>query len=128
MSTLILLAICGALGSLLRYHVGAFVHSSVNRVLASEKEFPYGTLFVNVFGSFILGFLVGVSIHHTLPPIVMTALGIGFCGALTTFSSLAVDVQRFIRDRRYLPAFWNLLLTFILGIGAAWLGFILTKF
>src|SRR6478752_4895568 len=110
----------------MRYHFGGFVHTSVNSALASEKSFPFGTLFVNIVGSLILGFLTGVAVHRGLDLLVMAALGTGFCGALTTFSTLAVDVQRFLRDRRYIHALMDVLLSHFAGAGAAWAGFIIT--
>jgi len=127
MTWLLLLALFGAIGSLIRFHVGGFVHSSVNKALASENEFPFGTLFVNVAGSFLLGFLAGVAVFRSLDPLVMTVLGTGLCGALTTFSTLAVDLQRFLRDRRHGHAAMNLILTLAAGLGAAWLGFALAR-
>ena len=123
MTTLLFIALFGALGSLIRFHFGGFVHTSVNTALASEEQFPFGTLFVNIAGSFLLGFLTGLSINQDLNPFVLAVLGTGFCGALTTFSTLAVDVQRFIRDRRYVHAALDVILTIFSGVGAAWAGF-----
>lgn len=126
MITLLFIAIFGAMGALVRFHFGGFVHSSVNTALASEKEFPFGTLFVNVAGTFLLGLLTGLSIYRELDPFVLAVLGTGFCGALTTFSTLAVDLQRFIRDGRYLHAALDLILSLFAGAGAAWVGFMIT--
>jgi len=126
MITLLLIGLFGALGSLLRFHFGGFVHTSVNSALGSEKHFPFGTLFVNIAGSFTLGFLTGLSIYHALNPFVMAILGTGFCGALTTFSTVAVDIQRFLRDGRYVHAALDLVLSVFSGAGAAWAGFVLT--
>ncbi len=126
MLTLFLIGLFGAIGALVRFHFGGFVHSSVNSALASEKSFPFGTLFVNIAGSFILGLLTGLSIHHTLNPLILATLGTGFCGALTTFSTLAVDVQRFIRDGRYVHAAMDLFLSLFAGAGAAWAGYVIT--
>ncbi|MEO8205228.1 MAG: CrcB family protein [Chthoniobacterales bacterium] len=126
MITLILIAILGAVGSLVRFHFGGYVHLSVNSALGSEAHFPFGTLFVNVTGCFILGMLAGLSMYRDLAPFALLVLGTGFCGALTTFSTLAVDVQRFLRDRRYIHAVLDLGLSLFAGIGATWAGFVLT--
>ncbi len=126
MMTLLCMGLFGAIGALVRYHFGGFVHSSVNSALASEQQFPFGTLFVNIAGSFLLGFLTGLAIHHELSPFIMAVLGTGFCGALTTFSTLAVDLQRFIRDGRYIHAALDLILSLFAGAGAAWAGFVIT--
>jgi CrcB protein len=113
---------------LVRYHLGAFVHSSANRALASETEFPFGTLFVNALGSFILGvaaaFLSGVFFSQ----IIYVAIGVGFCGSLTTFSTLAVDLQRFLRDRRFVAFALLLGASAATGLGATWLGLALVFF
>ncbi|CAN5809224.1 fluoride efflux transporter CrcB [soil metagenome] len=126
MITLLSIALFGAIGSLIRFHFGGYVHTSVNSALSSEKQFPFGTLFVNIAGSFLLGFLTGLSIYHALNPFVLAMLGTGFCGALTTFSTLAVDLQRFIRDGRYIHAAMDLMLSLFAGAGAAWAGFVIT--
>lgn len=126
MITLIFIGLFGALGSLVRFHFGGFVHSSVNSALASEQHFPFGTLCVNIAGTFLLGLLTGLSIYWALDPFVLAVLGTGFCGALTTFSTLAVDLQRFIRDGRYIHAALDLFLSIFAGAGAAWVGFVLT--
>ena len=127
MITLIFIALFGALGSLIRFHFGAYVHSSINSALASEKQFPFGTLFVNIAGCFVLGLLTGLSMNWGMSPFLLGVLGTGFCGALTTFSTVAVDVQRFLRDRRYVHAAVDLGLSIFAGAGATWAGFILTN-
>jgi len=123
----LLIAALGAVGALVRYHLGAFVHSSANRALASETEFSFGTLFVNALGSFILGVAAALFSGAFLPQIIYVAIGVGFCGSLTTFSTLAVDLQRFLRDRRF--AFALLLgASAATGLGATWLGLALVFF
>lgn len=126
MMTLLFIGLFGAVGALVRFHLGGYVHSSVNAALASEKNFPFGTLFVNIAGTFLLGYLTGLFLHGDLNPFLLAALGTGFCGALTTFSTLAVDVQRFIRDGRYIHAALDLILSLFSGAGAAWVGFTIT--
>lgn len=96
----LLIALLGSIGALMRFHFGGYVHSSLNRALASEANFPFGTLFVNALGSLLLGLSAGLSSQQMIPHIFSVAIGVGFCGSLTTFSTLAVDLQRFARDRR----------------------------
>jgi CrcB protein len=84
----------------------------------------FGTLVVNVAGSFVLGLVAGVS-HPAgwLMPLV----GLGFCGALTTFSTLAFETWVFLEERAWKPFAANLALTLGLGLPAVWLGYLLTS-
>lgn len=127
MKDLLLLAALGALGSLARYHFGGFVHTTANRALASEREFPFGTLMVNTTGSFLIGLLAGSAGTGFLDTPNANLLAAGLCGSFTTFSTLCVDTQRLLRDRR--PGFlaMNLALSFTLGPLAAWAGLTLAR-
>jgi len=116
------IALFGAAGAMLRHHLGGFVHESAARALASERHFPFGTLAVNVFGSFVLGLVGSLAMGGTISPVLASVLGNGFCGAVTTFSTVAVDVERFLADRRVVHAVADLLLTVLAGVGAAWIG------
>jgi fluoride exporter len=77
-----------------------------------------GILAVNVAGSFVLGLLVGTGASVTW----LTLVGTGFCGALTTFSTLALDLWEALEDGPRRHAYANLALSLTLGIGAAALG------
>ena len=79
---------------------------------------PAGTLVVNVVGSLVLGLLVGGG--TTGWPLAL--VGIGFCGALTTFSTLALELWDAMADGRPHHAVANVALSLGLGLGAAWLG------
>jgi len=72
---------------------GAFVGAPLRYLLASrldDERFPYGTLLVNVAGSFLLGLLSGAAISGDA----LALLGVGFCGGLTTYSAFAVQAHR----------------------------------
>src|SRR5688572_21727062 len=74
----------GLLGSVARY---VTVRSISERI---PTIFPYGTLTVNILGSFILGIVYGVALRKTdMSENIKLFLGVGFCGGYTTFSSLA---------------------------------------
>ena len=77
-----------------------------------KTVFPFGTFAVNVLGSFALGLLGGAS------DTVVTVIGVGALGSLTTFSSINVEIVR----RRCLSAFVYLALSIVCGVLAAWLG------
>ncbi len=84
------LVACGAaLGAPTRWWVDVYIQ---RRWLA---VFPWGTLVVNVVGSLLLGFLVA---GWSTEGAAVTLLGIGFCGALTTFSSFAWESHRLAED------------------------------
>lgn len=119
---MLLVAVLGSVGALLRYHFGGYVHASVNQALSSEQEFPFGTMLVNTIGSLFMGALAGFFSEGAIPHLASVALGVGFCGSLTTFSTLAVDLQRFIQDRRFLAFATCLICSMISGLGATLLG------
>jgi CrcB protein len=79
---------------------------------------------VNVVGSFVLGVVAG---WPGLPTWVMPLLGIGFCGALTTFSTLAFETWVFLEERAWKHLAANLALTLGLGLPAVWLGYLLVS-
>ena len=120
---ILFIALLGSIGALVRYHLGGYVHSSANRALASEADFPFGTLFVNVLGSLVLGLIAGLFSRQMIPHIYSVVIGVGFCGSLTTFSTLAVDLQRFVKDRRLLFFALYLGASLVSGIGSVLLGY-----
>ena len=119
---ILLVAMLGSAGALLRYHFGGYVHASVNQALSSEREFPFGTMLVNTIGSLFMGALAGFFSQGAIPQLASVALGVGFCGSLTTFSTLVVDLQRFIQDRRFLAFATCLICSILSGLGATLLG------
>lgn len=84
-------ALGGALGASLRYTAEVW---GVRRL---GTAWPYGTFAVNMCGSLILGGLTGLALVVDLPHTVTLFLGVGFCGALTTFSSFALQIADLAR-------------------------------
>lgn len=110
--TLLWITVGAAVGAPLRYLIDRAVQSRHDSML------PWGTLSVNVTGSLILGFLAALPAGPTV-----TALaGTGFCGALTTYSTLSYETLRLAQNRSYLPAALNILISVIAGLGAAYCG------
>jgi fluoride exporter len=90
-----------------------------------DSVFPWGTLTVNVVGSLILGALVGLGSRHHLPAEVVAAVGTGFCGALTTYSTFGFETIRLVEDGARLYAVLNVVASVAAGFGAAALGYAL---
>jgi len=117
-------AIGGAVGSMARYGIGGLV---------SEKygtAFPWGTLVINVTGSFVIGFLAALTAPEgrmTSQSRVLTTqlLITGVCGGYTTFSSFSLQTLNLLRDREWLYAGGNILLSVTLCMIAVWLGYLL---
>ena len=114
--TLALLVLAGALGALMRYEVELAVRRSLG------PEFPWGTLVINVSGSFALGILAGLAAHHGVPTSVVTVVGTGLLGAYTTFSTFSVDTVGLVERGRARTAAVNLGASLVLGLGAAAVG------
>lgn len=100
----------GALGAVTRYLVDREVQSR------HETGFPFGTLLVNLAGSFLLGGLVGAGGH--LAPEWSALLATGVCGALTTYSTFSFETWRLAEQRRLGLAAANAMGT-VLGCTAA---------
>ena len=108
-----LLAAAGAAGAIARYGVGHVV---------GARTFPWATLGINVLGSFLLGVLVQAA-PGRLDDDVRVALGVGFLGAFTTFSTFSYETVALVRDGRATTAAIYVLASVVVGIGAAAVGY-----
>ena len=108
-------AVCGALGAIARFRVDSTVSARLS------SDFPFGTLVVNLSGSFALGVLVGASVAHR----VAFVLGTGFAGGYTTFSTWMVESERLGEVGQVAPLLRNLWLSMLSGLGFAAAGFYL---
>lgn len=114
-----MLIVGGALGTCLRYWIGKWFNAQ-----PWGQSFPYGTFFVNVTGSFILGF-VAVVILERLPPEHQNwylLIGTGFCGGYTTFSTFEWETFKLVRDGSYWYALANVFGSVIVGFIGVILG------
>lgn len=91
----LLIALGGAVGSLLRYLVGQAVQRT------SATGFPIGTMFVNVSGCFLIGILVRQFMNMQLTPELRALLIVGFCGGFTTFSTFSAETIGLIEGGEY---------------------------
>jgi CrcB protein len=110
-----LLVVVGAL-------VGAPLRLLADRIAVARRgrATGLGTLTVNVVGSAVLGFVLGLA---AAPSWVVALVGTGFCGTLTTFSTFGYDVVRMVEERVAGRALGYVAATLVLGLGAAAAGF-----
>lgn len=113
--TLLWVALGAAVGAPLRYLIERYVQARRDSVL------PWGTLTVNIIGSFVLGVLLALPTG----PTVTAVLGTGFCGALSTYSAFSYETLRLAQERSYLLAGLNILISVVAGLGAAYSGVLL---
>jgi CrcB protein len=113
--TVLLVAAGAAVGAPLRYLLDRYIQRSRNSV------FPWGTLAVNVAGSFLLGLLTG-----TTDRTITLLVGVGFCGAFTTYSTFGYETVRLAEDGSRWYAALNVGVSLTAGLAAALLGHALT--
>src|SRR2546422_222533 len=109
----------GGLGSIARYWASGFVARHLG------ETFPFGTLIVNVTGSFLIGFfatLTDTDGRWLVAPSVRTFFMTGVCGGFTTLSSLRPQTLNLARDGEWFHAGANTMLSFALCMAAVWVG------
>jgi fluoride exporter len=111
----------GFLGATARYLLALWVDARF------ETPFPVATLLINVSGSFVLGTLSGALEFATMPPEFRLALGVGFLGAYTTFSTFTYETLRLVEGGDALIAFGYVAASVVAGLGAAVLGLALGR-
>jgi CrcB protein len=115
--TAVLVVLGGLLGAPARYLTDLLVQSR------HSSPLPWGTLVVNVAGSFVLGVVAGLAAAGHAPAWVLTLVGVGFCGALTTFSTFSFETFRLLDERRWRTALVNVAGSVAAGLAAVALGF-----
>ena len=102
----------GGAGSVLRFYVDGIVSA------ASGRDFPYGTLVVNLSGAVVLGLLTGLALGGDAALLAGTAA----VGSYTTFSTWMLETQRLTEERQHRKAVANIVVSLVLGVAAAELG------
>jgi len=105
----------GFFGALLRYLMGEWIHTT--------NGFPLGTLFINLLGCFFLAWFFTVTTQKwNMNPSIKLAIGTGFTGAFTTFSTFSVETLQLINLHQFAFGFLYVLVSVFGGIGLALLG------
>jgi fluoride exporter len=119
MTKYLLIAVGGALGSLLRFWAGAYVSVRMG------TRFPYGTFVINITASFLLGLIMTVLAERAHWSANWRYLiTIGFLGGYSTFSSLEYETFRIFQDGDLLIAALNVVSSVTVGFVSVWLGVI----
>jgi CrcB protein len=106
------IGLLGGLGAIARFLLDRAVSER------SGREFPYGTLVVNVLGSLVLGGLAGAALSASAYKLA----GTGLIGAFTTFSTWMFESHRLGEDGRLRVGGLNFAISLALGVGASWVG------
>jgi CrcB protein len=106
------------MGTVARY----LTQGAVQRL--SGGTFPYGTLAVNVLGSFLVGLAATLFLERAaVSPLWRSAVLIGFCGGFTTFSALSYETFELLRTGDPVRGLLNLAAHVLLGLAAVWAGY-----
>jgi CrcB protein len=119
---LLMVAIGGAIGSVLRY----IVHIKIDQM--HSFDFPLGILSINIIGSFLMGLLAWLlTVQIQLPEAQRMGILVGILGGFTTFSTFSMNTLQMIMDGHYFTALSNIVLSVVLCIMAAGLGLYTAK-
>jgi CrcB protein len=124
MVTYIWIAIGSALGGMARYWCSGFAARLIG------ETFPWGTIIVNVVGSFIIGFfatVTGPDGRIFAGTLTRQFVMIGFCGGFTTFSSFSLQTLNLANDGEWLQTGGNIVGSVVLCLIAVWMGYMLAS-
>lgn len=119
MGTYLWVAAGSALGGMARYWCSGFVAERAG------DAFPWGTLIINIIGSFVIGLfggLTGPDGRFLVSPDVRVFVMVGLCGGYTTFSSFSLQTLGLMQDGEWVRAGANVMLSVVLCLVAVWLG------
>ena len=115
--------------------VGSFVGGNARFIMGRwvggmvDGRFPLGTFLINVSGSFALGLIGGLVAQRAVPnaDAVRLALGVGFCGGFTTFSTFEFETHALLEDGIWVTAVANMALSLVAGLVAVRLGLVAAR-
>jgi len=110
------------IGGVVRYWGTNFIYKFLS------PTFPYGTLFVNVLGSFIIGIVMYyLDSNDLISQELRIFLTIGFCGGLTTFSTFSYETINFLKENEFLFAGLNIIANVLITLVALFIAYKLSK-
>jgi crcB protein len=119
---IIIAGLGGFIGSAARFWLSTVAYKFLG------QDFPYGTLLVNIVGSFFMGFLMAFfEERFTISPDLRIFLTIGILGGFTTFSAFSYETVSLLREGSYLTGTANVLYHLLNCLGATWFGGIVGK-
>lgn len=122
MQQLLAIAGGGALGAILRFLMSSHIYRLFGR------DFPYGTLAVNVLGSFLMGiFFIFIIERGMLSAEWRSIIIVGFLGAFTTFSTFSIETLTLLESGELSRAVLNIFLSVALCLAATWLGLLMGR-
>jgi len=123
-TTWLAVALGGALGSLARFWLAAAMTA------LTGPRFPWGTLLINVLGSFIIGLVAGVTVMPArvgMHPDIRVFLMVGVCGGFTTFSAFSLQSLELLQSGELVSAFGYMAGSVLLCLIAVWVGWLLGR-
>lgn len=121
----IAVALAGGLGAASRLLIDGIVRARTRPAASGLAALPWGTIVINLSGSFLLGCVLGLVAAQLLDAAWAQIAGVGFLGGYTTFSTASFETVRLIQERRRGAALANGLGVLVAAVVAAWLGWLL---
>ncbi|GGI85498.1 fluoride efflux transporter CrcB [Shewanella gelidii] len=116
MNNILFVALGGSIGAVLRYLISLFM------IQVCGSGFPFGTLVVNIVGSFLMGVVYALGQVSHLSPEIKALVGVGLLGALTTFSTFSNETLLLMQGGEFLKATLNVVLNLSLCLFMVYLG------
>ncbi len=122
MQNYLIVSFGAAIGGAARYWMSNIVYKFL------PSNIPFGTLAVNVIGSFIIGIVMFyLDRNELISPQMRILLTAGFCGGLTTFSTFSFETINLLSDSEFLLAGTNIILNVVLSLGAVFIAYLIGK-